>query len=192
MNETIVLFANHEYNTDMSPHLKPQDVLVLLKLVAIGERRWTYAGLAGELGMSASEVHGAIDRAQTARLYADVLRTVMHPNLLEFLVHGVRYAFPAQLGPPVWGLPTAHAAPPLNQLIVADEPLPPVWEAADGTTHGLSVTPLYRSVPAAARRDPLLYELLACVDALRIGRVRERTAAAEMLRLRILGEEVAA
>ncbi|MEX2444156.1 MAG: hypothetical protein WD492_11145 [Alkalispirochaeta sp.] len=130
----------------MSLHLKPQDVVVLLKLVGIGDRRWTYSGLARELGMSASEVHGAIDRAQTARLYADVLRTVMHPNLLEFLVHGVRYAFPVQLGPPVWGMPTAHAALPLNRVIVADEPLPPVWEAADGTTQGISVTPLYRSV----------------------------------------------
>ncbi|TVQ23359.1 MAG: hypothetical protein EA383_14185 [Spirochaetaceae bacterium] len=175
----------------MSLHLKPQDVLVLLKLVAIGDRSWTYSSLARELGMSASEVHAAITRAQSARLYADVLGTVMHPNLLEFLVHGVRYAFPAQLGPPAWGIPTAHAAPPLNRMIVADEPLPPVWEVPDGTTQGIFVTPLYRSVPAAARRDPLLYELLACVDALRIGRVRERTAATEALRVRVLGVEAA-
>jgi len=101
----------------------------------------------------------------------------------------VRYAFPARLGSPAWGMPTAHAAPPLNRVIVADEPLPPVWEAAEGTTQGISVTPLYRSVPAAAHRDPYLYELLACVDALRIGRVRERTAAAEVLRFRIAGQE---
>ena len=140
--------------------------------------------------MSASEVHGAINRAQTARLYADVLRTVMHPNLLEFLTHGVRYAFPAELGPPVWGMPTAHAAPPLNRLIVADEPLPPVWETEKGTTEGFSLTPLYRTAPEAARRDTNLYELLACVDALRIGRVRERNAATELLRLRILGQKV--
>ena len=173
----------------MSLNLKPQDVLVLLKLVAIGDRTWTYSGLAGELSMSASEVHAAITRTQSARLYADVLRTVMHPNLFEFLVHGVRYAFPARLGSPAWGMPTAHAAPPLNRVIVADEPLPPVWEAAEGTTQGISVTPLYRSVPAAAHRDPYLYELLACVDALRIGRVRERTAAAEVLRFRIAGQE---
>lgn len=176
----------------MTMRLKPQDVVVLLKLVAIGERSWTYAGLAGELGMSASEVHGAIERAQTARLYADVLRTVMHPNLLEFLTHGVRYAFPAEPGSPVRGIPTAHAAPPLNRLIVADEPLPPVWETADGKTQGISIAPLYDSVPGAAERDPALYELLACVDALRIGRVRERSAAAGALQRRILGEEVAA
>ncbi len=188
----IEIFANHEYTKRMSLNLKPQDVLVLLKLVAIGDRSWTYSGLAGELGMSASEVHGAITRAQSARLYADVLHTVMHPNLFEFLVHGVRYAFPAEADAPAWGIPTAHAAPPLNGIIIADEPLPPVWPAASGTTHGVSLTPLYRSVPYAAERDPELYELLACVDALRIGRVRERSAATEALRPRILGEEAAA
>jgi hypothetical protein len=139
--------------------------------------------------MSASEVHAAITRAQSARLYADVLRTVMHPNLFEFLVHGVRYAFPAEAGAPGWGIPTAHAAPPLNGIIVADEPLPPVWSTASGTTQGVSVTPLYRSVLYSAERDPELYGLLACVDALRIGRVRERSAATEALRLRIRGAE---
>ena len=176
----------------MNVHLKPQDVVVLLKLVAIGSSSWTYSGLARELGMSASEVHAAIVRAQSARLYADVLRTVMHPNLFEFIVHGVRYAFAAEAGAPAWGIPTAHAAPPLNGIIVADEPLPPVWPTASGTTHGVSVTPLYRSVPYAAEHDPELYGLLVCVDALRIGRVRERTAATEVLRAKILGEEAAA
>lgn len=176
----------------MNAHLKPQDVVVLLKLVAIGSRSWTYSGLAREIGMSASEVHAAIHRAQSARLYADVLRTVMHPNLYEFLVHGVRYAFPAEIGSPTRGIPTAHAAPPLSGIIVADEPLPPVWETATGATNGVALTPLYKSVPFAAERDPELHQLLACVDALRIGRVRERNAATEALRRKILGEEVAA
>ena len=176
----------------MGTHLKPQDVVVLLKLVAIGDRSWTYSELAKELGMSSSEVHAAISRAQTARLYADVLHSVMHPNLLEFLNHGVRYVFPAELGAPVRGIPTGHAAPPLNNHIVADEPLPPVWETAAGRVEGVSVSPLYRSVPDAALRDPALYQLLACVDALRIGRVRERQAATDELRLRIMGQAEAA
>ena len=38
---------------------------------------------------------------------------------------------------------------------------------------GASVQPLYGSVPGAARRDAALYDLLALVDALRIGRARE-------------------
>jgi hypothetical protein len=39
--------------------LKPQDFVVALKLVAWGDQRWTYARLAQELGLSASEAHGA-------------------------------------------------------------------------------------------------------------------------------------
>lgn len=42
--------------------LKPQDFLVALKLVAWGDQRWTYARLAQELGLSASEAHAAVKR----------------------------------------------------------------------------------------------------------------------------------
>lgn len=175
----------------MSLALKPQDVLVLLKLVAIGERPWAYAGLARELGMSASEVHAGVRRAQAARLYSDVLKAVMHPNLLEFLIHGVRYAFPAELGPPAWGIPTAHAAAPIADTIVAGESLPPVWETPDRVMHGVAVTPLYPTAPQAALRDPRLYQLLVCIDALRIGRVRERDAAAIALHRLVVGDEEA-
>ena len=42
--------------------LKPQDFLVALKLVALGDQRWTYARLAQELGLSASEAHACVKR----------------------------------------------------------------------------------------------------------------------------------
>ena len=48
--------------------LKPQDFLVALKLVAWGERRWTYARLAQELGISVSEAHACIKRGLLAGL----------------------------------------------------------------------------------------------------------------------------
>ncbi len=51
---------------------KPQDFLVALKLVAWGHQRWTYARLAQELGMSASEAHGAVKRGIQAGLLVDV------------------------------------------------------------------------------------------------------------------------
>ena len=41
----------------------------------------------------------------------------------------------------------------------------------------ITLEPLYASVPGAARRNPALYDLLALVDALRIGRARERNLA---------------
>ena len=48
--------------------LKPQDFLVALKLVALDGQRWTYARLAHELGLSASEAHGAVKRGLQAGL----------------------------------------------------------------------------------------------------------------------------
>jgi hypothetical protein len=51
--------------------LKPQDFLVALKLLALGERHWTYASLAYELGLSVSETHAAVRRALAAGLLAD-------------------------------------------------------------------------------------------------------------------------
>ena len=55
--------------------------------------------------------------------------------------------------------------------------MPPVWPDPEGRVQGVSVQPLYASVPGAARRDPELYHLLALVDSLRIGRARERALA---------------
>ncbi len=48
--------------------LKPQDFLVALKLVALGDQRWTYARLAHELGLSASEAHACVKRGLQAGL----------------------------------------------------------------------------------------------------------------------------
>ena len=42
--------------------LKPQDLLVVLKLVALGGERWTYARLAKDLGLSVSETHAGVQR----------------------------------------------------------------------------------------------------------------------------------
>jgi len=55
-----------------------------------------------------------------------------------------------------------------------------------GSLRGASVVPLYAAAPATAVRNPALYELLALVDAVRLGRARERTRAKQLLRERIM------
>jgi hypothetical protein len=105
--------------------------------------------------------------------------------LEEFLVHGVRYAYPPERGELTRGMPTGYAAPPLNKVIVQPDEPPPVWPYAEGTVRGYSLTPLYPTVPAAASRDSKLYELLALVDAIRDGRARERNLAAKELQSRL-------
>jgi len=46
---------------------------------------------------------------------------------------------------------------------------------------------LYPSAPKAAKLDPGLYELLAMIDALRIGKARERKLAQELVSQRLNG-----
>jgi len=48
--------------------LKPQDLYVVLKIVAGGPERAPYARLAEDLSMSASEVHACVKRATACRL----------------------------------------------------------------------------------------------------------------------------
>lgn len=168
--------------------LKPQDLLVLLKLVSLQGIPWTYQRLAVDLSISQSEAHAAVGRAVAARLMTNPTVTTGRPitaSLLEFLVHGVKYAFPAERGALTRGIPTGYAAPPLNSAIVGSNEPPPVWPFAEGTTRGEAFEPLYPSVPVAAQRDSRLYELLALVDALRDGRARERNLAAKELETRL-------
>jgi hypothetical protein len=166
--------------------LKPQDVVVLLKLVRIGLKRPTYAQLASDLFMSASEVHASIRRAKASRLvYSSELGD--RPNLKaleEFLIHGLKYAFPPERGGITRGVPTAAAAEPLIHELTQEDPAP-VWPFDQGTTRGYAFTPLHKSVPRAAMKDRELYELLALVDAIRDGRARERELAQHELSARL-------
>jgi hypothetical protein len=68
-------FAKYEYlSQSMSrlpnrqPVLKPQDFYLLLALVACRDQGTTYPELAAFVGVSMSEVHGALKRAEAARL----------------------------------------------------------------------------------------------------------------------------
>jgi hypothetical protein len=167
--------------------LKPQDIIVLIKLLEYGGSRPSYAQIAKELFISASEVHAAVQRSARARLF-NMNESGGEPNRLaleEFLVHGLKYAFPAERGELTRGVPTAHAAEPLRRKIAADGDPPPVWPSVDGKTRGYSFAPLYKTAPKAALRDPYLYEVLALIDAIRDGRARERHIAEKELKLRL-------
>jgi hypothetical protein len=167
--------------------LKPQDLLVVLKLWVGRGRVWNYQVLAHELGMSVAEAHNAVQRARKAGfLPAGELSGV--PNLIalkEFLIHGAKYAFPAETGQVTRGVPTAYAAAPLKDQMQASDDLPPVWPHKDGAERGIAIEPLYKSAPEAALWDPALYELLALLDALRIGRARERQMAVKFIEERL-------
>lgn len=180
--------------------LRPQDLLVVLKLAVVADRVVPTAVLARELGMSASETHQALKRAVRAQLLAEsttraatatrgrpVTRLLVNRRaLVELVIHGVRYVFVAERGKLTRGMPTAHAVSPLRELI-SEAGLPPVWPDAKGTARGESFTPLYPSASTAARTDEKLYQLLALLDAIRGGSARTRELARTLFERTILG-----
>jgi biotin operon repressor len=169
--------------------LKPQDVLVVLKLTDPEAQQWSFAELARALGMSSSEVHAAVGRAQHAGLlHSPLSGEGRKPNalaLLNFIRHGVRYAFAPTRGAMTRGMPTAEWAPALSDAFAPSSEPPLVWPDAEGKSRGMAFEPLYRSAPHAARNDPRLYDLLALVDALRGSGARARNLAFERLEARL-------
>ena len=164
--------------------LRPVDIAVLLKLTLQGAAEMSFQQLASDLHLSPSEVHGSCKRSNLSRLLNQgVRKTVNRTALMQFLEHGLRYAFPVEQGVLSRGIPTAYAAEPLRSAIQQGSDPPPVWPYAEGTVRGYSLAPLYKR---AALADPQLYELLSLVDALRDGRARERKLVMEILTERIV------
>jgi DNA-binding Lrp family transcriptional regulator len=162
--------------------LRPLDVPVALRLAERPEA--TFQDIGEDLGISASTAHDAVKRLQFAGLIYPHERKVNRSALLEFLEHGVRYAFPAMVtGRRVRGVPTAHTAPLLAGEIVASDAM--VWPDPSGDMVGEAVQPLYAQAVQLPHRCPSAYEALTLVDALRCGRARERKLAAAKLRERL-------
>ncbi len=168
-----------------SQGIKPQDILVVLKILSLRRKPWRAIDVAHDLGISPSEVSMALGRARRVGFLDEARRNVMTAPVFEFLVHGLKYVFPAELGPMCRGIPTAHSAPRLSRRIISEEHDQCVWPSEEGTLRGQAVPPLYKTAPHAATRDPQLHELLALVDALRIGRARERKIAAQEMEKRL-------
>ncbi len=169
--------------------LKSQDIYVLLKLVVIGSRQWSYADLAVDLRMSPSQLHASVKRALEAQLavkYGERI-TPHFRNIEEFLIHGLKHVFWVKRGEMTRGMPTSASASPLNDMFVplsAEEP-PSVWPDPEGEVRGMAFSPLYKHAPKAAQKDNKFYELLTLVDAIRSGRAREREIATKELKIRL-------
>jgi hypothetical protein len=179
-------------------NLKPQDLVVALKLAVSGAPA-SYADLATSLGLNASEVHTAVQRAVQAQLLVDVAHDALaknsklsnirvhRQNLLEFMLHGAKYAFPAEKTSLTVGVPTSHSAPVFSGVFApgSDDW---VWPYAEGSHKGVGLLPLHPCVPTAALADAQLYAALALLDALRAGRARERNMALEKLPALLQGD----
>lgn len=170
------------------PTLRPQDLLVGLKVFTSGDAQWTLSDIAVPLHISVSESHGALTRLTASNLFSPFSRKVHATNLYEFIVHGLRYWLPPVIGPLGRGLATAGFGPPLKNLLADVAPGSPssfVWPTEDGQDMGQQLQPFFPTVPLAAAGDPALYELLALVEVFRVGSARERKAGAKELAQRL-------
>ena len=166
----------------MDNGLSSMDLLVAMKL-AVGGAEASVRSLELDLGLSKSAVANSLHHLAELGLVKNARRSHRINKLLlrDCLEHGIRWIAPARVGDYELGLPTAHAAEPLKGKLTGDEdvlviPLP------HGPVRGRSVSPLHPLAPRVAERDPNFHRLLAVVDALRIGRARDRQIAATELR----------
>lgn len=171
---------------------KSQDIVILLKLVSLEDQirqgyldesvssdPFALRSLEGALGISKTEIGASLRRsiAATLAVKSHDRPKVNRRNLTEFVQHGLKYVFPAKPGAPQRGIATGFAAPMLEGQLVSSDGDIYVWPHAEGGQRGSSITPLFKSVPEAALKDERLYELLALVDAIRLGNQREANLA---------------
>jgi hypothetical protein len=174
--------------------IKSQDIVVLAKLIArLGDENWSQNSIAFELCLSPSQINSALKRLVIAGLITPYKPPNKPQPIIqaceEFFIHGLKYVFPAKPGEIVRGVRTSYAAPSFNDEISLGSDAIPVWSYGEGEERGASLKPLYSSVPESVSKhpDPLFYDLLTLLDAIRSGREKQiaMQKLSELLKLKI-------
>lgn len=156
----------------------------LENLLPFGNIPRTNSEMAHSLQISESEISESLYRSKFSGLLSDIKgKKVNKQALIDFLVYGLKYAFPTRPSGIGRGFATAHSAIPLKDSIISDEHY--IWEHPEGNMRGLIIEPLYKTVPSIIANNPELYELLAITDAIRTGNSRIYKLAIELLKDRI-------
>jgi hypothetical protein len=121
--------------------------------------------------LPALDVAMGLERARRVGLMDEDKHRVLKEPMLEFLVHALRYVFPAEIGASCRGFATAQLAGRY------------VWPSREGDTTGRALSPL--DAAAALAADARLREWLGLVDVLRVGLVWERTIAVREIARRL-------
>ncbi|MEP7253452.1 MAG: hypothetical protein ABI683_13770 [Ginsengibacter sp.] len=166
--------------------MRPQDIVILLKMISLDNSDFQLKDIAQALHISSSEVTESLNRSYLAGLIDYKKKKVNRQNLFEFIQYGLHYVFPVHPGGMTNGVATAHSHPYLNQYFESDTFY--VWSDIHGKDRGLSIEPLYSNQILAVRSDEELYKLLALVDVIRVGRRREISVAVKELSKILLHE----
>ena len=124
--------------------LKPQDVVVAIKL-AVGIQHFTYARLSSAVGLAPSQVHASVKVLLQSKLAQDERDgpAINRFRLIDFLIHGVPYMFPATVTHPTKGLATVSALEEMKDLFLSQRDY--VWPSPDGKDTGVGIIPLHHS-----------------------------------------------
>jgi hypothetical protein len=168
----------------MAVILKPQDTLLLVKYWSLkkqGKAR-NVRDIAEAIGISPGEVSKGTQRLVASHLVVERSGDIFSETgaMLEWLSYGVRYAYPYESIGFGRGMATSWNCPVLKSEVVSPVPAL-VWQTVGGDTEGLLIKPLHQSVPLAASRDTLLYQVMSLVEAIRGGKPRELAIARELL-----------
>jgi hypothetical protein len=130
--------------------MRHQDVVILLKIIALKSNSWQYRSLSSSLNRSISE---SLNRSTLAELIIN--KKVARNAFFEFLYYDLPYVFPQKPGEIVTGIPTAHSLPFYEQKIISEYPY--VWPNCDGTVRGQAIEPLHKGLVVNAPQDDDFY-----------------------------------
>jgi hypothetical protein len=163
--------------------LKPQDIAILAKLLVMKKQDWRQIDIALELGLSQGEIAKSLARLNKAKLVNS--KRVNRTAALEFLVHAIKYMFPAEIGALSVGVPTGISSPMHKNMVVQREGDMYVWPSLKGTQRGQVVKPFYPQLAEAAKRDEDFYGIMSAIEILRLGRARERKLAEQYIEKKV-------
>ncbi|MFI5193210.1 MAG: hypothetical protein ACHQD7_04115 [Chitinophagales bacterium] len=165
--------------------MRPQDIAVLIKMVANDDNSLKFKDISFYLHLSASEISESLNRSQIARLVDGEKKKIFRQSLMEFISHGLQYVFPAVPGQLTRGIATAHSHEFMKARIISSEDC--VWPDVNGKIRGSAIEPLYPGL-VKSLSEPRFYKMMALIDAIRVGKVRESKLAKQELEKMILHE----
>jgi hypothetical protein len=138
--------------------------------------------IAEAIGISPGEVSKGTQRLVASHLVVERSGDIFSETgaMLEWLCYGVRYAYSFESTGYGRGMATSWNCPVLKSEVVSPSPAL-VWQTVGGDTEGALIKPIHQSVPLAASRDTLLYQVMSLIEAIRGGKPRELAIARELL-----------
>lgn len=175
MNDLKIQKNHHKLFSDM---FSEQEFMALF-----ADNRYSLLALEQSTGISKSQISLAIKRCVAVKLLfmKNGVPYVNVHDLFNVIRYSIMFFFPVKRVGFQYGVPIAASSMFLNKKIILNQENPMVWAYTKGNVWGEAIEPIYPTAPAAAMKDPILYQLLVLVDAIRANNPREKMVASKEL-----------